>query len=459
MSDLALFLLALAVVWLAGASLLSLLGLRRRCWPLAYIQPAVDFAIGGFLLATIWVVAALVGAGVSRWVVYAVAGALAASAAVTGWRRRGRGRPAEQAPPMPRSHLALTVALLVLLAVATIGAGDLSFRTRAFWDGRYIWGFKAKAMYLDGKVNKQTFTSAARYLYMAPHHPIGLPALEAWVYQNLGRVDERYGKLIGIAYWLGIAAALAAYLRRRTCWPIALAVSLLVAQAPQMVYHAGSGAADVPLAFCFLAAGLVLGDWFERGRREDGVMAALLLGSAGTIKPEAMTMCLGAGVVFCMGWWRGGERRWTQLALPLLCLALPWLPWLALRWQWGMATVQGPQMAVKGWEEMVPRLVAVWGSLSAQVGVWPTWEVCWGFIALGLAAHLACRPRQAATSVLWALALWQSGAYVTVYLLSVHYIYWTLASSLDRLLIHLMPLALAAACGSLMRERGQRRPW
>lgn len=448
------FLFASCCVWLLGASLLSLLGLRLRRSPLQYAQPALDFAVGAAVLGSLWVSAALLGQGVSAPLILSVVAVVTAAALLSRSRRRPTPPPSLTLPPGGRALFTAVIGVILLLAM--LGVAFTSLTEPLFWDGRYIWAFKAKAMFLDGRLDRETFSNLARYRYTALDHPLTVPALQAWVFQVLGKVDERYGKMVGLVYWLGIGAILVCYLRRRLSWPWALAFGGLVLHTPILAHYARSGGAEVAMGFHLLAAGVLLAEWQETRRREEAILAALLLGTGALVKPEGMSMLVGGILLFVLLGVRGSPRpRLRDFALVTAASLAPLLPWLALRVAWQIPSPMLTNLHLRPWEELAPRLTTIALEVLRQMANWRRWELSWVVIAVGLALSLCLRTRSGAARVMWWLAGWQLVVDVAVYALNPYDIQWTLEASLDRLMLQLLPLALLAAGLALLE--GPRR--
>jgi hypothetical protein len=443
--------LAIFTIWLLGAILLAALNLRRRRWPLEYAQPALDFAAGCGLLAAIFTLISPLGWRISPALVLVVGFVLAIRAGFNMLRERWTDRhEVEEVPPSAGWMPWVSGLLILFFVVLALGVAANTYATSMFWDGRYIWAFKGKALFSDGGLDSETFTSLARYRYTHLDYPLALPSAQAWVYRILGHVDERRAKLIGLVFWLGTAVLLACYLRRRMALPWALGVSLLASHIPVLVYHAGGGGADVQQAFCFLAAGVLLADWVERSRPEDALLAALVFGIGTLVKAEGVSMALGGALAFALAWSFRRQRinKRTALLAPA-CLLLPYLPWAALRASWGIPSLQLTRMQLRTWPELCSRLDAICRALLESFRAWHTWELTWPFVALGLFAYLVSAWRHRALAPLWGLLFWQLAVYLAIYAFSPYDITWHLTTSLDRVLLHLAPLGVAAAASSL----------
>ncbi len=441
---------AFAFAWIAltGALWLHALGLRRRRPYLRAAQPAMDFAIGAVALAIAWVVAAPFGWHGGPWLPWLAPLPPIAILVATRGRRAAQGRAEPRAQGRPnRLRSALPIALLAFVA---FGLAARAYTTPMYIDGRYIWAFKAKVMFADGRLDPETFTSLARYRYTALDHPLALPAVEAFVYQAIGAVDERSAKLTGVVYWLGIALLLTCFLRPRIGAPWATGLALVSGTIPLAVFYAGAGGADVPLAFHFLAAGVLLAEYAEGGRAEDGILAALLFGTGGVIKSEGIAMAIGGALALAILWVRkrpGAE--WRHAGYGAAALTLPVLPWLALRAYWGIPSPQLGNSVHRSLAQMLGRMSVISQELWARATDLRAWEGCWLLIAVGLLAWVLARARPRAAALLWAILLWQFLVDVAVYLTNPYDIHWTLWASLDRLLLQLIPLGIAAAAYSL----------
>ncbi len=439
---------AFCFLWLLGAAVLEALGLRQRRPPLWYAQPGIDFAIGAATLGAIWVCAAPFGRQVLPWVPGVVTAVAAAAALLQRRRRRSRRGQRQAGSPPKEPRRWLTAFFVFALAAAVFGIGAQAYRSPMFGDGQYMWAFKAKVMFSDGRLDRETFTDLARYRHTALDHPLTLPATEALLYYALGSVDERVAKLIGVIYLAGIGAVLASYLRRRMAWLWALSVSIVVCPVPMLAFHAGAGGADVPLAFHFLAAGVLLADYAEAGRAEDGIMSALLFGTGGTVKSEGLTMAVAGAFVLAILWrrHRGGA---AQALAGIGALVLPVVPWAALRAAWGVPSAMVESMRVRGFWALYARMDAIGPAVWERFTKWESWEAAWPAIMAGLLVWALARGRPRPLAYLWALLAWQLAVDVGVYLMNPYEIYWTLAASLDRLLLQLMPLGMVAAASAI----------
>jgi hypothetical protein len=106
-------------------------------------------------------------------------------------------------------------------------------------------------------------------------------------------------------------------------------------------------------------------------------------------------------------------------------------------------------MELRPWPELLSRLRAIDHALLAHFRSWQHWELMWLFVALGLVAFVTSAGRQRSLALLWGLFFWQLGVYTGIYLFSPYDITWHLTTSLDRVLLHLAPLAVVAAASSL----------
>jgi hypothetical protein len=453
MPGIARLMVALFLVWLLGALALGHLGLRRRRWPLGWAQPAMDFATGAALLSTLWTLAALFDLRMKPAAVYLAVLLLLVAGGVRAMLRKPVFLPGGKVRFRLRRETWVTWTVLALLAVLTVGISLNAYSTPMYWDGRYIWGFKAKAIFLEGGLSPGLLSNFARYSYAALDHPIALPVLQAWVYHSTGGVDERLAKLVGLVYWLGIAALLASYLRRRMAWPGAIAASALACQVPLCAYHAGGGAADVPLALHLLAGGLLLADWVEQGQPEDAILSGLMFGTGALVKPEGLSFAVGGAFALLLAWRLKGRQKSPRVALlAISALVLPFLPWLALAAAWSLPPSPSLQFQIWPWPQLLARAGAVLLALGHQALLWQSWELAWVLVGIGFIAFLVTSRREHGLTVLWGLVAWGFAVYTVIYLLHPYRFHWSflLDTTVQRLLLHVMPLGIAAAAASLL---------
>jgi hypothetical protein len=348
------------------------------------------------------------------------------------WRREAPLETAE----VPR-HLADWALPTLLVAVLAPAVALVVTTTEPGWDGVTIWHFKGRMLYVDGGISLAALADPVRG-YSHPEYPLHLPLLLAGLARAMGRWEDAvllavaplaYGSLLLLLY--GTARLVA----RR--W-VALAVVAGVAPLPGLVGHFVIGFADLPLAM--YSAGTLAGlvRWLTRGDRGALLLAGLVAGLGAWTKQEGWLL-LGAN---CLAAWlfapRCGRER-AALAAPLAVALTVAAPWQIIRLVAGIDT---DPYALRGWESL-RRLPTILGAVAGELARFGRWGALW-LAAIGSSlpwGRMSARSRLAAFP---ATLLWTTiAAYVVVYATTPHDLVWHLATSVPRLLLHVLP---AAAC-------------
>jgi hypothetical protein len=320
-----LHLLGLAVANLcylaAGAGISRALGLWRAPRELLSVLAAAYLAgVAACGIAAEW--ALIAGLGLARWQVVAGCALLAA----TGLRRRPGG-PVLPRPPAraaARGVLALQagVGLMAVMYLA-----DAAFRPLAEQDAWAMWTMKAKAIALLDGLDTRVFAGAP-YHQVHLDYPLLIPALEAIGSRFMGAVDTQVihvqGALLAVALLLALPRLLADRVPAAAAW----ASVLLIAVAPSLVYQAGAGLADVPLAVFFAMASVCAWRWLSEGRREMLVLTVLFAAAVLATKREGGPFVATLFLVVLVAAGRGRRRQTIAAGVAAVATALPWQLWL-----------------------------------------------------------------------------------------------------------------------------------
>jgi hypothetical protein len=269
---------AIALPWLVGAALILAL---PRARPLVASEGGITWTIGagwfaGVLALTLWMRGlALVGVPFG---VLAIAGPLLAAAAVlAAIARKREGEPGIAAlveglrllrgDAMVGWRRTLWFVLLAWLALrAALLLGEVAMHPLYPWEAWTIWATKARVFFelrtIVPFVTADLWNGANEFAWFdaAPHAPLTLPLLAAWICTALGRFDDA---LMNLPWWVtGVALALATFgaLRQSGQAPLgALGGAWLAFSLPLVNAHiALAGYADLFLAGCFSVAALAV---------------------------------------------------------------------------------------------------------------------------------------------------------------------------------------------------------
>jgi hypothetical protein len=323
-------------------------------------------------------------------------------------------------PPVPTWRLPVLPLLLVLGLIGLDRAGgDLG------WDGWAIWGAKARAIHVEGRLDTRLISDLSHYGFSHPDYPPLLPLLEASVYSHLGHVQERTVGLLVVA-WLAAFAFLfrGAAIRQGGPWWGELA-TLLVVLAPPIWMDTCAGQADVPLLAFNVAALLLLDGPANISQIALILSGAALLKNEGMVTVLAFALAVGASALK-----RRAHRRELWGVLLAACALLPWA---ILRYRHHLVVdlfAHGLAPASTWAAHLSTLLLALVDRARSDSSLSP-------FIWVMVGRLILDPPRVSRASLFVVLLL--TGLMVP-YLLTDKDLDWLLKTSLDRVLVQVLPL-------------------
>ncbi len=302
--DILALLLAAALPWILGMTLMGLLRDGRVAWSAPGELPWIAGAgyLAGAFALTLWMrVLSLAGI---KFSVVAIALPLAACALAlgyAGYRRPGEsiaralcesGRTFWRTLAQDRARVLWWIVLAWLALRFTLLAVEVTTRPLYPWDAWTQWATKARVWYElgylapFGRVDAWVAAGGSLYFDASPEYPPTMPLLQVWTSLCLGRWDD---VLMNVPWWqVGVALALAMYGGLRSLGLsalTALAGAFLVASLPLANVHVAlAGYADLPLAACLAVAVLALLRWAQRRSLREAAACALFAVACTQIK-------------------------------------------------------------------------------------------------------------------------------------------------------------------------------
>lgn len=366
---------------------------------------------------------------------------------------------------------------LVAIFFATMFANAQSY-PMASYDGRAIWGYKAKILHEEQTTRGEIFHDPARVHYH-PDYPLAVPAMAKGLHDFIGRVDEDRLRFLYSAMMVFFGLYLFQAIAATSGNAVALFFTLVYAGGPfrefWVVNDAGginSGEADFPLSmFAAMAAAAWCAFWRDGFARTQWVLAGLLTGTALCIKKEGIVVFAvlaaanGAMWLFFNDWRKHApdgiaHPSRAQALRALLAAAglslLVALPWLAIartlpnHYDEKFSTMFRWDIIVRTPE----RLPLIWYMILGDAGEISKWNWTWYAWAVVL---LSLAWRRAAIApvrfFILVVLLWLAAITVT-YMLSPLSLVFHLNTSLRRLLAQMYPIVLMTVGLSVSALRG-----
>jgi hypothetical protein len=361
-------------------------------------------------------------------------------------------RPAPVPEPWPRTLALAAVAVGVVSLAGVTAAAPALMRAQPLGghDAHAIWNVHALFL-LRAPADPSPLFRDMRLGH--PDYPLLLPGAIAGQWALTGGEEVAIPQAVGAAFLLATALVVGAALGARNrplagCVAIALYVST-----PNALRWGFGQCADVPLSYLFALAAVGCTGLVGREPRAPlpPVLAGFCLGLLAWTKNEGVVLAvLVGGWLVMLHWLRGGSPRpWGALALgaavPLLAVALYKLNW-SPRNEIAEVYLQGA----------VDRIADAgrWRKVAAAFGVeldplrsWRPWGAVWPYVLLGWLATAVALPRRHQPDVeglAWIVAS-AFGAWFLIYVAGSPKLSWQLQTSLDRLLLQLLPVALICA--------------
>lgn len=371
-------------------------------------------------------------------------------------RRRTTASPSLASPSSANSDAMLRALTLLLSLWAIITAWttlDLG------WDGMAIWGLKAHTLAETGTYALHHPLARSSH----PEYPLHLPLLAAVIAQWAGDWHDRLLPMLAAFDLTALGLLLCSTLegRRGPAWTrrTLLLAGLTV---PVLWRELTLGKADINVACCLAGALAGFEGWRRHGRDGYLRLAALSVGLAAWSKQEGLVYV----VIFCALTWLASasshpkshprairiDRREAGLASAIaLGIALPWHGFRVL---FGLSTepfgLQAGGLREGGLQAVLSdRLPTILHTMTEAMARLDLWGVLWW---LALPALLwfgvkTLRPSEArrafdGTTLFLTAGL---GFIVTAYVSSPYDVAWHLHTSLDRLLLQLLPAAILVA--------------
>jgi hypothetical protein len=354
--------------------------------------------------------------------------------------------------------------IVPLLAVVYLVVSQIAVSWHALsfplieWDAFAIWGLKAKVIYYDSLLSNPAYFRAVTLSYSHLDYPLGLPFLLSGVYAAVGEVNDQLAKVI----FPFLSAAFILMLFDSCRWKLNSKKSLIIAAIcignSPFARWAGSGNADLLLTFYYGGSVIYLLRWIESRGTGDLVISALFSAFGAFCKNEGlvlaamnlMILLINAGII-------RQKKIFGATALFIIIQALFILPWLI----WSLDIPRTHEnyfgrLDIATITNNLPRLGIILPIFLHQIYQIDHWGVIW--ILLIAFAMIGWRAFTAGPVIWgWILFILHILLYILAFVVTPWHIDVLVLSSLDRLLMHLIPLlgllaslhwAFITRCGS-----------
>jgi hypothetical protein len=360
----------------------------------------------------------------------------------------GHGRPKD----------ALTVLDYLFLAIILLQACYALFASMPMpvtgWDAWAIWFLKAKAFYLGGGVTGD-FLKSSSYSHAHPDYPLLVPLSIAWLFECMGTANDILGKLIYPLKFIALLVVFYYVLRRLVERKTALAFTLLLALTPIMIAHSAGlpepvgrlytgdyvGYADLSLSIFFMASAILVRSYLSSGKSPDLLLAAIFFGLGAWTKNEGLLFAL-VGFILVAGTVVYKKRDFKPFFGFALIVAVFIVPWFLYREALSLRSDFAGSYNLTVFFDNIERFPVVFAAfMRAAFLDTALYGLTWHLYVVVMLLTLR-RGFSSPDGVLNILVVCQAGAYAFVYIITPSDLSWHIGTSLDRVIMHLVPLAL-----------------
>lgn len=324
------------------------------------------------------------------------------------------------------------------------------------WDAWGIWFLKAKVFFIEKGV-AASFLTDKNFTEAHLDYPLLVPLSTAWIYTAIGKLGEGYAKLL---YPLEFASLLVIfhYSARKIYPGLAAVFTSLLSLTPIVMVHAAGfpvavgplytgdmvGYADLPLAVYILGASAFFYFYMKEGKTGYAVLSALFFALSAWTKNEGLPFALMGMLAFFIQAVRG-KSPWAVTGASIGLIILVISPWAAYKGYLKIGSEYSGNLSASvifGNDGrlgiVIPAfLKTMFLNISLFNFVW------WGY-AVALALNIR-RCFKGPLLFLNGFLFLQFAAYVFVYMITPADIEWHLKTSLERLVLHMAPLAFFIA--------------
>jgi 4-amino-4-deoxy-L-arabinose transferase-like glycosyltransferase len=158
------------------------------------------------------------------------------------------------------------------------------------WDGWAIWGFKAKAFFIDHGFTGY-LSQAQIYDFSWPARPCISSIFQAYAYLVGGQVNEAASRIVHLAGGISLLLIFYWTLRRRLSSSTAMIWTAMLATIPNLTSQATVGLGNILLAIFLFSAVSSLDRYRTEGRAGYLIAASAFLGFALLTRDEASGLC------------------------------------------------------------------------------------------------------------------------------------------------------------------------
>lgn len=302
-------------------------------------------------------------------------------------------------------------------------------RPLSAWDSWSIWLLKSKIFFIDGLIKPEIFT------YVESDYPLAISLTGTFIYQVIGRVDDTSVLLLFFSFYLMLGIALFFSMRKYTGSTLAMTFTFLFLATQNILRHGGryeAGQADLALGFYFFISAVLLYRYIITKERKSLLLCNICLGITALIKNEGITFVIIAQVIIIIQVLK--TKKYKDILFSLLCI-VPIVDWYIYK-----EVINMPKnFLLISPTIYIGRIGILLKEFLKEFLDLVRWNLLWALFILTTILNLS---KSRKILIFYYLLFGQLAVYFLIYLITPINPIEHLRSSLNRLLIHLAPIAI-----------------
>ncbi len=341
---------------------------------------------------------------------------------------RSRNRINFKLPLFPKFTNLQIFLLCGILVACSYTIFEALIRPVTVWDGWAIWLLKSKIFFLDGTIDPEMLN------YIKSDYPLIISLLGTFIYIILGRVDDTAVLITSTAFYLALALLFLSAVKKKFGFTYALLFTFLLVTTQNFVRHGGrleAGLADLALGYYAFACFILLIIYLKTSSGKLLLLLNIFLGITTLIKFEGVTITL---LLSCFMFYHITKNRLYSHFIFFLIWFIPFTDWQTYK-KIHLASVN--YFTAHKFEFSISKTLNVFSGTFKELINVKSWNMLWIIYFYTLFIFKITKNKE--LMILNTIILFQFAVYIIIYIFTSGN---SPESSIERLLIHIAPLAL-----------------
>ncbi len=329
----------------------------------------------------------------------------------------------------------LSILLLIFVFFEAI------LRPLSAWDGWAIWLLKGKMFYLDGYVNPNV------YLMLKDNYAYTINLSVSFIYTLIGYPNDRAVLLVFYCFYLMTGISLYFSIKKNSSKTIAALFTFLFLSTQNILRHGGrweAGYADLALGFYIFLTVMSFFNYLSKKNNSSLILVIILMSITSLVKEEGMFFSF---IIFLTLLYAEIKHKKTKHILTSFIYLIPLLIWQVFKYVNGISF----HYLYTQFSFQLSRVLDALKYMIYELFNFKNWNILWILFIVSI-FKLNFKKKE---SIIFFIILIQLFMYFMVFLISPHAPQQHILNVMNRLLLHLAPLAVylsAAATYSILKR-------